>query len=248
MFAILATTLMQRPYVLAFLIAYVCIAWKVMKPFWTITFLFAGYTIAFVSEFCSINYGLPYGWYYYVYENLRGEWLNMGVPVWDSVSYVFMNFAGLCVAMFFWRYKAIDSTRSKLFLVLSSAVFVTLLDVVVDPVAHLGEHWFLGKIYFYPNPGPYFNVTLANFLGWFLVSTVINGTGVFVLQPNFFAMQSKQNWVLPLGLYYGIFGFGLGIAVYLQQWTLVLCDLFWIGLTVLAITQGSNRLRRRECL
>lgn len=248
MLAVFATTIIQRPYVLLFLIAYIYIALKFAGRFWTFAYLLAGYSIAFISEFCSINYGIPYGWYYYVYENLKGEWLNLGVPVWDSVSYVFMNFSGLCVARFFWRHQSIETTRAKIILVLTSAVFVTLLDVVIDPIAHLGEQWFLGKIYFYPNPGNYFDVTFTNFVGWFFVSACINGLGVFVLQPPFLKQYKEQTWFLPLGLYYGIFGFGLTVAIYLQQWLLVFCDLCWISLTVLAITQGSNRLHHRDYL
>ena len=55
-------------------------------------------------------------------------------------------------------------------LVALSAVFVTILDIIIDPVTHLGARWFLGEIYYYPDPGFYFDVTLANFAGWFLVS------------------------------------------------------------------------------
>src|SRR5690606_11166919 len=48
-----------------------------------------------------------------------------------------------------------------------------LLDTVTDPVAYLGKHWFLGDIYHYPQPGWHFNVTLANYAGWFIVGWAI---------------------------------------------------------------------------
>lgn len=239
MLSILLTTLLKRPYVAAFLVSYLFIARRVTNWRFTAAFLLAGYAVAFASEWFSIHYGYPYGWYFYIYENLEGEWLNHGVPVWDSASYVFMNFAGLCAARIFLRRLAIDTPRKKLLLVTLSALFVTLLDVVVDPAAHLGEHWFLGKIYYYPTPGPYFDVTWQNFAGWYVVSLAICGTGAFLL--DFAAIErldSPLNRFLSLGLYYGIFAFGLAIAIYLRQWALVACDLFWIGLTAGGLLLG----------
>lgn len=242
MLPILFTTVLKRPYVAAFLISYLFIARRVTNWRWTTTFLLSGYGIAFTSEWLSIHYGVPYGWYFYIYENLRGEWLNHGVPVWDSASYVFMNFAGLCAARIALRNRPINNPRMKFALVALAAVFVTLLDVVVDPAAHLGEHWFLGKIYYYPNPGPYFDVTWQNFAGWYVTSLAICGAGVFLM--NFTAIErlaTPTNRFFSLGLYYGIFAFGFAIALHLRQWALVACDAFWIGLTVVLVkTFGSE--------
>lgn len=240
--AVLLTTLIKRPYVFAFLIAYIVIAWRCTGGFWTLLFLLLGYDLAFFSEYLSINYGIPYGWYVYRYEALRGEWINHGVPVWDSVSYVFMNFAGLCAA---WSAiggkKGIEKPFGKIKLWLLAALLVTLLDVVTDPLAHMGERWFLGKIYFYPNPGFYFDVTFANFVGWYITSLAICGMGIALLKFPKVLQWTGQNAFLSLGLYYGIFAFTLGITIYLQEWLLVLCDLFWIGLTIILVKRGYRQ-------
>lgn len=242
---ILITTALKRPYVVAFLLSYLIIAWRITGPKWTLIYLFVGYGIAFASEYLSINFGFPYGWYTYVYENLRGEWLNHGVPVWDSVSYVFMNFAGLCTAYLAVGCPANPTLNKKIALVLYSALFVMLLDVVIDPVAHLGERWFLGKIYYYPHPGFYFDVTLANFAGWYLTSLLVNSFAVFAL-----GFAPRENLSPPLhqaaalGLYYGIFAFGLVIALYLKQWGIVISDLFWISLTIGLIRWSSSFSRQ----
>ena len=45
-----------------------------------------------------------------------------------------------------------------------------LLDVIIDPVAFLGDRFFLGKIYGYAEDGAYFHVPFSNQLGWWLVS------------------------------------------------------------------------------
>lgn len=51
----------------------------------------------------------------------------------------------------------------------------------MDPLAHIGDRWFLSKMYYYPNPGYYFDVTFANFVGWFIVSFTINSFAVYIL-------------------------------------------------------------------
>lgn len=227
MLSTLTTTVLNRPYVVLFLLSYLMIAARVAGLKWMLGFLILGYSVAFFSEYSSINFGFPYGWYFYKYENLKGEWLNHGVPVWDSVSYVFMCFAGLFAAKF-----ALQKNNSKISVVILSAFLVTLLDIIVDPLAHMGKRWFLGEIYFYPEPGIYFDVPLNNFIGWFLVSFSINSIGVFILKFDQMAKLDRLNNFLGLGLYYGIFAFGLAITIYLKEWLLVLCDLFWIGLSI----------------
>jgi putative membrane protein len=236
MLSTLTTTVLNRPYVLLFLLSYIFIAIRVAGIKWMLSFLILGYTVAFFSEYSSINFGFPYGWYFYKYENLTGEWLNHGVPVWDSVSYVFMCFAGLFAAKF-----ALQKNNSKIKLVILSAFLVTLLDVITDPLAHMGKRWFLGEIYFYPKPGFYFDVPLNNFIGWFLVSLTINAVGIFLLKFDHLVKLNKKNNFLGLGLYYGIFGFGLAITVYLKEWSLVLCDLFWIALSIGTISWTKNQ-------
>lgn len=234
---------------------------------WTGFFLILGYSIAFLSEFLSINFGIPYGWYFYKYENLRGEWLNHGVPVWDSVSYVFMNFAGLMMARLQitrgkpWKISFSEShshfsVSSHLKIILKAALLTTLLDVVVDPVAHLGKDWFLGDIYFYPHPGFYFDVTLANFAGWFVTCFVICGVGILIsgdrtqifnLVRPLVDKNPSPFWILAaIGLYYGIMGFGMAIAVYLKQWGILACDIFWLAVTLWLVWKPNSPKRTMD--
>ncbi len=52
------------------------------------------------------------------------------------------------------------------------ALLFMLIDVVIDPLSFRGDRWFLGKIYYYPDGGAYFGVTISNFIGWFIVGFV----------------------------------------------------------------------------
>jgi len=231
MLQILLTTIINRPYVLVFLISFLIIGISKIGFTRTLFYLFWGYLVAWISEALSIRYGFPYGQYFYIYENLKGEWLNWGVPVWDSASYTFLTFAGYGLA------ESIFGGKKKLKLVLWAALFVTLLDIVVDPLAHRGDEWFLGQIYYYAHPGYYFNVPLSNFIGWYIVAFIIIGGFVFTSKISTTDLEvtssSKKALVAkhgPIVLYFGIFLFNWVITLWIGQYLLALFDLFWMSL------------------
>ncbi len=236
------TFIIKRPYVLIFLITFLFLGFKTKGPLWTFVFLGIGYLIAWTSEFLSIHYGFPYGLYFYIYWNLQGEWLNHGVPVWDSLSYTFMNFAGLGLAEFVFR-KINTSPYLLLKKAFLAALFVTLLDVVVDPLAHRGDQWFLGKIYYYAYPGLYFDVPLSNYIGWYLVAFSICLAGLVFAkysQSSSPAPETVLNKYGVLGLYFGIFLFNWIITLVIGQYTLALFDLLWISIPLLLIYRSKN--------
>ena len=55
---------------------------------------------------------------------------------------------------------------------LMAALFMVMIDLVVDPLSVLGDRWFLGKIFWYDPPGPHFGVPISNYLGWYFVAAV----------------------------------------------------------------------------
>ena len=99
-FAKLWGSIVGRPYVWLFLFGYiVCATWQIGA--WRMLALIpAGYLIAFASEYASITTGFPYGWYVYRYDALANDLLigSPGVPFFDSISFVFMCFAGWVMA------------------------------------------------------------------------------------------------------------------------------------------------------
>jgi uncharacterized membrane protein len=173
----LITTIVKRPYVFAFLAAYLFLAWRLWGWRRTIFWLVSGYLIAWASEFSSINNGFPYGWYFYRYENMPGELMVGGVPFFDSLSYPFLIFAGYSTALFIlsrgFRINFLASNRATAVVILIGSTLTMLLDIVIDPVAKLGSQWFLGNIYWYSTPGWYFGIPISNFMGWFLVPLAV---------------------------------------------------------------------------
>lgn len=173
---VLVITLVKRPYVFLFLTAFLFLSVKHLGLLKALIWLVVGYLIAFASEFSSINNGFPYGEYHYIYENLKNELIFAGVPVWDSLSYSFLSYAGYSTARYAWP----KISTWKIWIL--GASLTTLLDIITDPVAKLGKEWFLGEIYYYAQDGFYFHVPWTNFAGWFLVSLTIIGINILIFK------------------------------------------------------------------
>jgi uncharacterized membrane protein len=176
-------TVVLRPYVFAFLAIYIIAGAKHIGWKKTLLYIPVGYALAWTSEYCSINWGFPYGDYYYIPTTAGREIWVLGVPFMDSLSYVFLSYCSFSLALFITAPLAFSSgeliieetqrlRRSPQVLLLGAFLFV-MLDVIIDPVALLGEKWFLGKIYGYRHEGFYFGIPMSNFGGWLLVGALM---------------------------------------------------------------------------
>ena len=96
---LLAGTIWLRPYVFIFLGAYLLIAIWHLGAGRALAFLVLGYLISWAAEFCSINFGFPFGEYLYIPATLDREIWVAGVPFMDSLSYVFLAYASYSLAL-----------------------------------------------------------------------------------------------------------------------------------------------------
>ncbi len=239
-----ASTILLRPYVFIFLGAYLVIAVWHLRAGRALAFLVLGYLISWAAEFCSINFGFPFGEYLYIPATLDREIWVAGVPFMDSLSYVFLAYASYSLALlaltpgdwegrgFFLRGETavLESWRP---LILGAVLMVTL-DIVIDPLALRGYLWFLGQIYGYPEPGVYFGITLSNFGGWFLVALGL----IRVLQLVITRLPASPWWdwgrwrfpsqaLLGPALYLGILGFNLAMTFFIGE-----TCLGWVGIFI----------------
>ncbi len=180
----LLNTFAGRWYVFAFLAAYLWIAVHQIGARRTLAFTLIVWPVAYLSEYASIRVGFPYGLYHYLDEPFARTELWIGralpIPVYDSLSYTFLNYTGYATALFLLTPRLAPSRDVQLALtrrggrslkvLLAAATLTMLLDVIIDPIAHRGDQWFLGRIYEYPGGGAYFGVPLSNFAGWWLTS------------------------------------------------------------------------------
>ena len=264
-------TILVRPYVFAFLAAYVAtsllqIGWRRMLALGLVGFLFG-----LGSEALSVRTSFPFGGYEYLSHATRDVelWL-LDVPVMASLSFIFLTYAGYMTSLLVsaplegrglnLRFSDVNAALQSGRALLLTPVFVTLLLVVIDRVALQGERWFLGRLYRYETDGPYFDVPLSNFAGWLLVSFLIvltfqavnrslgtrrqTGEGLRTGPPCREA-EATQSLALPgLALYAGILAFNLAVTFAIGEFRLGL-----ISTTIAVGTLGLVlwRIRLRYC-
>src|SRR5688500_6223531 len=137
------------------------------------------------------------------------------VPLMDSLSFTFLAYASFCLARLVWARR----TPSPIALTLLAGVLMMLLDVVIDPLAVRGDRWFLGRIFYYPDGGPYFGVPLSSFLGWFIVGVARVGGYLWLCQSP---KNDAVTRVWPgVALYYAVLGFNLAMTAWIREWSLL---------------------------
>lgn len=180
----LLNTMANRPYVMAVVIVFWIVAPREIG--WRrATFWFAsGTLLGWFFEFTSTQTGFPFGHYAYHAHLFPDELWIGGVPPFASVSFAALTYFGYSTAITLLAplrrvdgdvvaYATPALRRSAGVLVLG-AVIPTWLDMVVDPVTHLGRYWMLGDIYHYEFPGWHFDVPFVNYLGWlFTCGTIV---------------------------------------------------------------------------
>jgi len=245
-FSLLLGTVLLRPYVFVFLAFYLTIAIINMGLARSVLFTVLAYAVAFLSEYSSTRTGFPYGFYSYI-DATRGQELWVAnVPFMDSLSYAFLSYISYTVSLLFWsslqkngwdiRLKENRSVQSSLRVVLTGAFFFMMMDVIIDPVAFLGDRWFLGKIYTYQEEGEYFNIPLTNFAGWFLVGTAILSSFCWLNRRlegkfSFARREVPYQALLGPGLYLGVLIFNLAVTFYIGEFLLGFCGtLIFLGI------------------
>src|SRR2546426_7379048 len=174
---LLLDTIVLRPYVFAFFLAFLLAGRGDLG--WRRTLFFGAWVwpLAWLAEFASTRIGVPFGLYHYT-GTTRGQEIYVdNVPLMDSLSFTFLAYAAFCLARVVLAGRAVSRVR----LAIVSGLLMMLLDVVIDPLAVRGGRWFLGYIFYYPEGGVYFGVPLTNFAGWWIVGALGVGGWPLVL-------------------------------------------------------------------
>lgn len=229
-------TIWLRPYVFAFLAAFLLsaillIGWPRTWRFWLISWI-----TAFVCEYSSTRNGIPFGWYHYNGSTVGQELYVSNIPFMDSISFSFLLFASYTLALLLLlpvtpshrgpgmqlpRLSFALAERTSWPVFILTVLFFAFIDMVIDPVALRGDRWFLGKIYYYPDPGVHYGVPIANYVGWAVVGAIslliyfpLDRRLPSALPPQ--TPSTTHRLLLGVGLYYGVLIFNLAVT-------------FWIG-------------------
>jgi uncharacterized membrane protein len=233
--SLLFGTVLLRPYVFVFLALYLTIAILNMGVLRSLLFTILAYSIAFICEYSSTRNGFPFGFYTYIDTTRDQELWISNVPFMDSLSFSFLTYVSYTLSLFLWapldkkgwdiRLGDITPIKHSYKVIASASVLCMLMDVIIDPIAFLGDRWFLGKIYFYIEPGEYFHIPLTNFAGWIFVAA-ITLTCFAALNSWVDSKTPAQTKQLPgqallgPGLYFGVLIFNLGVTFYIGEFML----------------------------
>ena len=228
-------TVLLRPYVFLFLAVYLTIAILNMGVLRSLFFTVLAYSIAFLCEYSSTRNGFPFGFYTYIDTTRDQELWISNVPFMDSLSFSFLIYVSYTLSLLLWaplikkgwdiRLGEIGPIKHSFKVIASASILCMLMDVIIDPIAFLGDQWFLGKIYFYREPGDYFHIPLTNFVGWFFVAaaTLTCFASFNSLLDHKIPLKTKQiagQALLGPGLYFGVVTFNLGVTFYIGEFLL----------------------------
>ena len=261
---LLLETILFRPYVFVFFAGFLFCATQLIG--WPRTWRFGviSWVTAFVCEFSSTRTGIPFGWYRYTGSTAGQELYLADIPFMASLSFSFLLYAAYCLTLCMLlpiehsststrpsvRQLRFDlATRTGWPALLFTAVLFALIDMVIDPLALRGDRWFLGKIYYYLDPGVHFGVPLENYVGWFVVG-VISLAIYFPLDRRLPAPPPHVNWstthrlLLGVGLYYAVLAFNLGITFSIGESHVGISGLLmYLPLTVWLVLRLTGFLR-----
>ena len=111
--------------------------------------VFAIFLIGMICEILGVNYGYIFGDYVYL-DNLGTK--VFGVPILIGINWIILTFITGSISSYIFK-------KNLKFSILTGAIFMILLDLIIEPVAPLLGFW----IFDLPS------VPLQNYLGWFLI-------------------------------------------------------------------------------
>ena len=151
--SLLLGTVLLRPYVFVFLAVYLTIAVLNMGVLRSLLFTILAYSIAFFCEYSSTRNGFPFGFYTYIDTTRNQELWVSNVPFMDSLSFSFLIYVSYTLSLFLfaplkrngWDIQLgdISPIKHSFKVIASASMLCMLMDVIIDPIAFLGDRWFL---------------------------------------------------------------------------------------------------------
>lgn len=214
---------MRIPFSVNFLLGYVgtaliFVGWHaVLTKGWkrSLVMFSLSFILAFTAEALGVNFGLVFGHYYYT---ARLGPAIFGVPLLAALAWEPIVYAAFCLSdMLAYRVEhlspAFTPKTPALWVAAIGALATTAWDMMIDPIA-VDQNWWA-----WINGGAYVpyvahGVPITNFLGWLLVSFVINlvyrKLADGMEQP---VVSMALSYYGPLVLYSSLFLTAFGVAI-----------------------------------
>ena len=130
----------------------------------TVIFFFSSFMISLLLEIIGTNKGLIFGKYTYEPSLCPGPMIK-NVPILIAISWAGLIYMALVCAMMLIDGSVVSIIN--LSHILLTTLLVTILDLVLDPIAVDEGRWS------WEMPGKYYGVPIKNFIGWFFNCSLI---------------------------------------------------------------------------
>src|SRR4026209_1763854 len=152
----LVGTATLRPYVIGFLVLFLSAAPPGLGTRRTVGYLGWALGVALAAELASTRVGFPFGLYHYTGDTRGLELFVSNAPFLSPLSSPFLASPSCCRARRVLPRTWAASCGGRVRMVLLAGVLMTLLDVVIDPLAGPGGRWFLRRGLSHPaRPGSF---------------------------------------------------------------------------------------------
>ncbi len=142
--------------------------------------------VSFIFEIAGTNWGLVFGYYKYTDKSCPLPMIK-GVPLCYPIAWCGLVYAGFWQAILLLNPGNITILFLDWKLLLATAALVTLIDIILDPVAVDEGRWIWKK------RGGFYGVPFSNFIGWFFTALLI--IGLFYLSSGkHLAVATNSNW------------------------------------------------------
>jgi uncharacterized membrane protein len=155
----------------------------------TIRLLAVSLPVSYLAESSGIKFAWLFGSSYHYNPAIMPQ-LPGGVPLFIPLSWFLLCYSALRVFRMI-RVRNGDRISAKRIILKAAlcAMYITAIDLVIDPIATLYGTWF------WHSPGIYFGVPPANFVTWFLVSFII--CAITIAVGNTYEDKFLRNSLIP---------------------------------------------------